>query len=261
VIGLILDGTGYGYDHTIWGGEILVGDYTRIERKAWLEPMPLPGGEAAIKQPWRLATAYLHQAYNGILPDIPTLSGFSQSFISEMIEKNINTPYSSSAGRLFDAVAALCGGRTEIHYEGQAAIEFMQSIESMDVQAFPIELSSPEIPLQPLIRSIVEALKGEEKFPVLAARFHKTLIELFGQIIQQISSGTGIRKVVLSGGVFQNEILLAGLMKYLRENNLDVYTQHLFPVNDGGIAMGQAVIAQKLLAIEMDDVMYRSAQK
>ncbi len=178
-----------------------------------------------------------------------------------MINKNINTPYSSSAGRLFDAVAALCGGRTEIHYEGQAAIELMQSIKSMDVQAFPFELSYPEIPLRPLIRSIVEAIREGQKFPVLAARFHKTLIALFGQIIHQISTETGIRKVVLSGGVFQNEILLTGIMKYLKEKNMDVYMQRLFPANDGGIALGQAVIAQKLLSAGMDEVLFKSAQK
>lgn len=222
----------------------------------------MPGGSAAINQPWRLAAGYLHQTFAGQIPKLPSLAGFPVEMIGEMIEKQINTPYSSSAGRLFDAVAALCGGRTEIHYEAQAAIELMQSIESMQVEPFHFEPTFPRIPIRPIIASLVTAIQSGQAFAILAARFHKTLIQLFSKIIEKISIQTGIRRVVLSGGVFQNEILLADLLKNLQSLEFQIYSQQLFPANDGGISLGQAIIARNLLEQNLNEVRYseRSAE-
>lgn len=256
VIALILDGTGYGYDGTIWGGEILTGTYTSIARSAWLEPMPLPGGEAAIRQPWRAAAGYLHTVFNGKPPQIKSLSAYPLQVIYEMIEKEVNTPFTSSCGRLFDAVAALCGIRGEVHYEGQAAIELMQKVSSVEAPLFEFETALPRIPLRSLIRSLSASILDGQKQSLLAARFHKTLIELFAQTLQTISKKSGITKIVLSGGVFQNEILLSGLRKRLKEINLQSFVQHTFPMNDGGISLGQAVIGQKLLQAGMEEVAY-----
>ena len=256
VIGLILDGTGYGYDQTIWGGEILTGTYTAIERSASLEPMPLPGGEAAIRQPWRTAAGYLHAAFDGQPPALKTLSVYPLQFISEMIEKEVNTPFTSSCGRLFDAVAALCGIRGEAHYEAQAAIELMQMVSTLDVEPFEFEMGLPQIPLRPIIRAVTEALLQGQAQSLIAARFHRTLIELFALTLKSISKETGISKIVLSGGVFQNEILLTGLQKRLTELQLENFTQQRYPMNDGGISLGQAVIGQKLLKAGLDKAAY-----
>ncbi len=256
VIGLILDGTGYGYDGTIWGGEILTGTYTAIERSAWLEPMPLPGGDAAIRQPWRTAAGYLYQAFKGKPPQMETLASYPLQVIGEMVEKEVNTPLTSSCGRLFDAVAALCGMRGEVHYEAQAAIELTQSVSSFDVKPFVFNTSLPQIPVSPLIREIVKAILSGQEQSLIAARFHKTLVELFAHTVKVISEETGIKKIVLSGGVFQNEVLLAGLQNRLAELQLISFTQQRFPMNDGGISLGQAVIGQKLLQAGLDKASY-----
>ncbi len=258
VIGLILDGTGYGYDKTIWGGEILTGTYTSIERSAWLEPMPLPGGDAAIRQPWRTAAGYLHTAFNGNPPELKTLSTYPLQIISEMIEKKVNAPFTSSCGRLFDAVAALCGLRGEVHYEAQAAIELMQMVNTLDVEPFEFEIALPRIPVSPIIRAVTGAVLEGQELSVIAERFHRTLIELFAQTLKIISKESGLTKIVLSGGVFQNEILLNGLQKKLKELDLNCFTQRRFPMNDGGISLGQAVIGQKLLRAKMETVAHLS---
>ncbi len=256
VIGLILDGTGYGYDQTIWGGEILTGTYTSIERSAWLEPMPLPGGEAAIRQPWRTAAGYLYTTFDGKPPELQTLSAYPLQVIGEMIEKEVNTPYTSSCGRLFDAIAALCGIRGEVHYEAQAAIELMQLVSTLDVKPFEFEIGFPQIPLRPIIRSVTKAILNDQEQSLVAARFHVTLIELFALTLKTISKETGIQKIILSGGVFQNEVLLAGLQNRLAELQLISFTQQRYPMNDGGISLGQAIIAQKLIQAGMDKALY-----
>ncbi len=173
-----------------------------------------------------------------------------------MIEKEVNTPFTSSCGRLFDAVAALCGIRGEAHYEAQAAIELMQMVSTLDVEPFEFEMGLPQIPLRPIIRAVTEALLQGQAQSLIAARFHRTLIELFALTLKSISKETGISKIVLSGGVFQNEILLTGLQKRLAELKLQSYTQQRYPMNDGGISLGQAVIGQKLLKAGLDKAAY-----
>ncbi|MEJ2054126.1 MAG: hypothetical protein P8X42_09425 [Calditrichaceae bacterium] len=247
VIGIILDGTGYGYDKTIWGGEILIGDYLNVKRAACLEPMPLPGGDAAIKEPWRIALAYLYKIYGDQIPELPFIKNKPVEIIKQMIDKNVNCPVTSSCGRLFDAVAAMSGGRTHIRYEAQAAIEMMQSVRSMDVQPFDFEAKLPHIPIRPIIESVVRSIRENNGSEIIAARFHKTLVELFTNAAIKIRKLSGINTVVLSGGVFQNEIMAKYLGLSLKNGGFEVYRQKQVPPNDGGISLGQAAIGQNLM--------------
>ncbi len=253
-IGIILDGTGYGYDGTIWGGEILIGDLTQVRRVAWLEPMPLPGGEAAIKEPWRSALSYLYQTFGQGIPALPFLENRPVKLILEMIDKGINSPLTSSCGRLFDAASVISGGRTEIHYEAQAAIEFTQAVSNVPLPSLDFEVALPRIPVQPIIRALTrKALKGAS-FAELAGRFHQTLVELFTEVVRRISRSSGLKTVVLSGGVFQNEILLTRLHKSLKAAGFRVLTNRLLPPNDGGLALGQAAIARALMVKGLQNV-------
>ena len=261
LIGLILDGTGYGYDGTVWGGEVLVGDYTSVKRAAWLQPVPMPGGEAAIHHPWRMAVSYLKHIFGQRLPDLPFLQKNNPAPVLMMLDKGINAPLTSSCGRLFDAVAAMSGGRQSVAYEAQAAIELMQAVmENEPITVYDYQLNLPEIPLQALIRDIVTDILNEQSFEWIATRFHQTLIELFANVLNEIRSKEKLNKVVLSGGVFQNEVLLAGLNKALRQMDFEVYLPRLVPANDGGIALGQAVIARQLVMKGMSQADYLSAK-
>ncbi len=256
VIGIILDGTGYGYDKTIWGGEVLIGGFTQIQRYARLQPLPLPGGDAAIKQPWRTAVSYLYAALDGQLPSLPFMRNKPVEMILQMLDKKINTPLTSSCGRLFDAVAAMSGGRTEIRYEAQAAIELTQSVSRLPDETYDFEINNGTILITPLIRSLVNDLILRKSFSYIAGKFHQTLITLFTEIAIRARKETTLRTVVLSGGVFQNELLIRGLTQSLENQNFTVYNQRRIPPNDGGIALGQAAIARHLLNESKTDVDY-----
>ncbi|NOZ04214.1 MAG: carbamoyltransferase HypF, partial [FCB group bacterium] len=251
VIGLIMDGTGYGIDGTIWGGEVLIGGYDGFNRFGYFEPLPLPGGDAAIKAPWRTAVSYLYRTYGKHLPDLPFLREHDSLPIIEMLEKNINSPLTSSCGRLFDAVAVIAGGRPTIHYEAQAAIEFMQQCESLSLRPFDYILDQKrdhwEISIPPLIRSVVRACENGESICRISGRFHKTLIEIFTEIATLARRETGIPDVVLSGGVFQNQVLFANLIPKLEREGFRVLVHSRVPTNDGGIALGQAMIGRQYL--------------
>ncbi|MBD3223711.1 MAG: carbamoyltransferase HypF [Caldithrix sp.] len=257
VIGIILDGTGYGYDQTIWGGEVLIGDYLNLERYAWLEPMPLPGGDQAIKEPWRTAVSYLYKTFGPALPHLQLSEDKPSHLITEMIDKNINSPQTSSCGRLFDAAATIAGGRQTIRYEAQAAIELMQSVDHINVSPLDYSCEAPVIPVQPLIRAVARAALDGQPQSIIAARFHRTLIDLFADLAEKAAQDSGISTIVLSGGVFQNEILHNGLIASIESKGLRVYTNHQVPVNDGGIALGQTVIARHLLKQGNNSVLYQ----
>ncbi len=246
VIGIILDGTGYGYDGKIWGGEILIADYTNIQRFAHLEYLPLPGGDAAIKEPWRIAIGYLAFLFDDQIPDLPPFSEYQSDVIRQMVQKDINCVMTSSCGRLFDAVAAIAGGKTVIRYEAQAAIELMQAVENLDEKPFEYLIDIPAIPLKPIIISILKALNKGENFSKIAARFHCTLVQLFTEVVKKASADTGIKTVALSGGVMQNEILLRGLIVSLEKAGFSVLYNQQVPANDGGISLGQAAIGRML---------------
>ncbi len=250
-IGLIMDGTGYGSDGTIWGGEVLVGDCREYSRYAHFEPMPLPGGDAAVKAPWRTALAYVYQAFNGTVPDLPFLAQHDVDGMVEMVHKKINSPMTSSCGRLFDAIAALAGGRQVVSYEAQAAVEFMQQGKQLGAVPYAFALSAQDgvriMSVSVIIRAVVQAIQQGEPLPSISQRFHRTLVELFLAVSRQARHDTGIRTVVLSGGVFQNPILLHGAMHALAGAGFDVFAHAELPSNDGSLSLGQAVIGREFL--------------
>lgn len=247
-IGIIMDGTGFGTDKTIWGGEILIGDYKSYNRFAHFEPMQLPGGDASIRSPWRIAVSYLNKTFPERIPDLPFLQKHEIDPIIEMVNKNINSPLTSSCGRLFDAVAAMSGGRLEIHYEAQAAIELMQVFQTIDVRPFSYMIDQTqdrrEILIQPIIRSVVRSLQNSESLSKISSRFHATLVKIFVEIAQDARSETGINNVALSGGVFQNMVLFNHTIFALEKAKFKVYTHSQVPTNDGGISLGQAMIGR-----------------
>ena len=251
VIGLAFDGTGYGSDHAIWGGEILVADEKSFSRAAHFDYVPMPGGAAAIRQPWRMAVSYLQNAFGERLSDLalPLFKAVGHDrlgFILQMIGKGVNSPLTSSLGRLFDGVAAIAGLRNEVAYEGQAAMELEMSAGDAAVKPYDyewLEADAIKILTEPIIRGVADDVISGETIPVISARFHLTLIRLFADLCGKVRKESGLERVVLSGGVFQNSILLKGLRHALEEKSFTVYTHSLVPANDGGICLGQAVIA------------------
>jgi hydrogenase maturation protein HypF len=251
VIGLSFDGTGYGTDGHIWGGEVLLADEQNFERAAHLSYLPMPGSAFAIKQPWRMGVSHLHSAYDGdlrtlSLPFLDNIEAAPLSTILEMIEKRINAPMTSSIGRLFDAVAAIIGLRGEVAFEGQAAMELEMMADTSATGVYDIlwETGDPiQISPASIIRRVVDDLRRNTPVPIISGRFHFSLVKLFSDICGHLRKETGLARVVLSGGVFQNAILLKGLMDSLHENRFEVYTHKQVPTNDGGISLGQAVVA------------------
>jgi hydrogenase maturation protein HypF len=256
VIGLSLDGTGYGLDGRIWGGEILVGDLSSFERRGHFAYLPMPGGARAIKEPWRMAVSYLYQAYGERLWDqpLPWLKQMDRSRVEtllQMIRQGINSPLTSSCGRLFDGVAAMIGLRETVAFEGQAAME-LEMVQGMEggspylgeiVRENGVFIIRP----QPIIQGVVEDMKRGRPKAQISRRFHLTLIEVLMQASQMIRDESGIQKVVLGGGVFQNRTLLTGMEERLQGEGFEVYSKALVPSNDGGIALGQAVAAHYMV--------------
>jgi len=257
VIGVAWDGTGYGSDGRIWGGEFLVADYSHFKRLAHLEEIPLPGGEQAIRQPWRMAAAYLHRVYGeameGLNLDfIRRLDRRVWPIIRQMMARGVNSPLTSSAGRLFDAVAALLGLRDEVQYEAQAALELEMLADGTATEAYPFRILSGGRPMvvetKGIIKGVVQDLTRGEPAPLIAAKFHATLGEIILEVCCRIRELTGLGQVALSGGVFQNVRLLTATVGRLTAAGFAVYTHSRVPPNDGGIALGQAVVANAILA-------------
>ena len=251
VIGLSFDGTGYGTDGAIWGGEILIAREHDFKRAAHLAYVPMPGSAAAIKEPWRMAVSYLQEAYGPEFRDLDLalvreLDNGKLTVIGEMIAKGINSPLTSSLGRLFDAVAAICGIRDRVNFEGQAAMELeMAAVAGTDgVYEYGWDTDGAKrILTAPIIQGVVNDILNARPIGEISARFHRTLISLFTDLSVQIGKEQKLKRVVLSGGVFQNAILLTGLTRALAEKNFKVYSHQQVPTNDGGIALGQAVVA------------------
>jgi hydrogenase maturation protein HypF len=252
VIGLAMDGTGYGADGQIWGGEVLLADLTSFHRAAHLEYIPLPGGDAATKSPWRTAVAYLDKAYGDELLRLPLawvrrLDPENAQIVLHMARKGINSPLTSSCGRLFDAVSSLVGLRDTIAYEGQAAIELEMCRSPKERGTYSWQVRQENDPwimeTIPLVRGVVEDLQGGVRRGRISGRFHNTLIQMFSEVCIRLREQTGINRVAMSGGSFQNATLLTGLTRLLTSQGFSVYTHSLVPSNDGCLALGQAVCA------------------
>ena len=249
VIGVTFDGTGFGPDGAVWGGEFLVGDYSQFNRVAHFRYVAMPGGERAIREPWRMAAAYLFDAQAECGEFSKRISATSTRFIQTMIQRKLNCPQTSSMGRLFDAVASLIGIQDHVNYEGQAAIrleEFASSIP--DSGTYPFEISSDAqdpwvIDTRPIILSIVRETNSGIKKEYMARRFHSTLVGIVSDICSRVMKTTGIYNVVLSGGTFMNELLSVEVKDRLTRQGMRVYRHQLVPTNDGGLCLGQLVIA------------------
>jgi hydrogenase maturation protein HypF len=245
---------GYGTDGAIWGGEFLIADWYGFKRAGYFEYVPMPGGAAAIKKPYRMALGYLYSLLGDIeLPGpLQNLNLAEIDIIKRQIQHKINCPLTSSVGRLFDAVAAISGMGYEIDYEAQAAIELemlgARYIDSNkhDVYPFNIELkdSFRIVRLGKLFEAVLSDVKQNITVPEISAKLHKTVAAIAVQTCQNIAEETGLKQVALSGGVFQNRLLLGLTRKQLEKAGFEVYTHHIVPCNDGGISLGQVVIAQ-----------------
>jgi hydrogenase maturation protein HypF len=256
VIGVAMDGTGFGTDGTLWGGEFLVANAAVFERAAHLKTVPMPGGTKAVKEPWRMAMVYLHETYGDEMKDLgidllKRVRVEKWETLEGMIRKRINTPMTSSMGRLFDAVSSLLSVRDEVHYEGQAAIEMEMIADRGGKESYPFQIRQNGISMvidpAEMIREIVHDLVEGTPSPKISGKFHRTIARLVVETCETIRTHEQLNRVVLSGGVFQNIILLSLVSEGLKRSGFDVYTHHLVPANDGGISLGQAVIAQMRL--------------
>jgi hydrogenase maturation protein HypF len=244
VIGVAFDGTGYGTDGTIWGGEFLVADLAGFERAGHLAPVPMPGGAAAIRQPWRMAAAYLDGDPGHL--DVVRRNAERWPTIVAMARRGVNSPLTSSAGRLFDAAAAILGVRDAINYEGQAAVELEQLADPGETGAYPaaIQTGAPFLARGgDLLHGVVDDLVAGIAPEVIAARFHHGVAALIEAGCLLTRERSGLATVALSGGVFQNQLLLHGAVSRLQARGFRVLVHSRIPCNDGGISLGQAVVA------------------
>ncbi len=256
VIGLAFDGTGYGTDGHIWGGEVLLVEAGGFERAAHLAYVPMPGSAAAIREPWRMAISYLHHAFGkGFLdlnlPFLKNIDPGKTDIMIRMIENRVNTPSTSSLGRLFDGVAAIVGLRNRVRHEGQAAMELEMSARDGAVSGYNHKWETidgiRQILTAPIIRGVVKDIESGCPVDLISARFHTTLIDLFAELCDRLRRDTGLNRVALSGGSFQNVILLSGMIKTLQQRKFQVFTHSQVPANDGGISLGQAVAAAAMV--------------
>jgi hydrogenase maturation protein HypF len=255
VIGLSLDGTGYGLDGRIWGGEVFVCNLRDFERVCHFDYVPMPGGTAAIKEPWRMALSYLYHTYHEELMDLDidflnSLDKKKVEVILKMMESGINSPLTSSLGRLFDGIAALIGVRQRVKYEGQAAMELEMAIEEDGDTFYPYGIGEDDphwtFIHEPIIKGVVKDLQKGLSQGRISAKFHLTLLHMLSEICLRIRKKSGLNTVALSGGVFQNAFLMEGLSRRLHDQDFRVISHSKVPTNDGGISLGQAVIANAL---------------
>jgi hydrogenase maturation protein HypF len=249
VIGLAFDGTGYGTDGNIWGSEFLICDYQDFTRKSHFSYMPMPGGDKAAEEPWRMGLSLLYQAFgdhffNLDIPLIKSIDRRKAAQLKEAIDKKINCPLTSGAGRLFDAVAAITGIclNSLFHAEAPMRLESMVNKNVQDHYDFAV---GDEISFLSTVQQLCSDLTKGITPDIISARFHNTLTEASLQMVRNISRETGIRKVVLSGGTFQNKYLFESLENKLLKDNFAVFSHSLVPCNDGGLALGQLAVAAR----------------
>jgi len=252
-LGVTWDGTGYGLDGTVWGGEFLWGDASSFERVAHLRTFRLPGGDAAVKEPRRTALGVLWEHFGAEAlewEDLVPVTAFSSGerrLLRQMLERGLNSPVTSSAGRLFDAVAALVGLRQKARFEAQAAMMLEYAVDETVAEAYPLPiLNSQPLVLDwgPLLEALLADLRQGASVGVMAARFHNALVEGIVAVAQTL----GVERAALSGGCFQNRILLERAYHRLTEAGIRVYVHQRIPPNDGGIALGQVAVASETVA-------------
>jgi hydrogenase maturation protein HypF len=253
VIGVAFDGLGLGPDGTAWGGEVLLADLAGYVRAAHLAAVPMPGGDAATRQPWRMAAAHLAAAYGGAIPAGLAVAGRQGPRWEQVLSAaraGVNAPPTSSAGRLFDAVAALIGVRDVVTYEGQAAIELEQLADPTERGGYPLPIGAgtpAQLDAGALVRAVVEDLRRGTPAPVIAARFHTALADAVLAVCDRLRAAHGLATVALSGGVFQNALLLCRCLDRLERAGFTVLTHRQVPPNDGGLSLGQAAVAAAVL--------------
>jgi hydrogenase maturation protein HypF len=258
VIGVALDGTGYGTDGAVWGGEFVEGSIEEgFARRGHLQYAPLPGGSAAIRQPWRMALAQLVMLYGEEetsrlpLAVVRRAGERNTRLVARLVEHRLNTPPTSSAGRLFDAVAAMVGvpGTERTTYEGQAAVELELAADGPASLAYPFRLRPKGqgwiVETKEIIRGVVEDLLAGRAKGEISSRFHRTMAEVVVAGCERIREAGGTTAVALSGGTFQNMLLLNQVVRFLEEKGLEIYRHRRVPANDGGLALGQAILADR----------------
>jgi hydrogenase maturation protein HypF len=249
VIGVTFDGTGLGTDGAVWGGEFLVGDYRQFRRAAHLRYVGMPGGDRAIREPWRMAVAHLTDAGTDSAILRARLAPVELRTVVRMLEGRFNTPPTSSAGRLFDAVAALAGVRDRVSYEGQAAVELeWLATEAEPDGAYPFAVGEETgaalvVDTRPLIVAVAEEAGKGVGAAVIARRFHTTVVDLIADVCGRLRKTTGLEAVVLSGGVFLNALLTCEVNTRLGGESFRVYRHRLVPPGDGGLSLGQLAVA------------------
>jgi hydrogenase maturation protein HypF len=252
VLGLAMDGTGLGTDGRIWGGEFMLADTTSFERVGHFRHFLLPGGDYAVRQPWRTGVGLLFFAFGSSWGDwarrlslVP--EDFPMSLLDKIMDHRINCPETSSLGRLFDGVAAILGLRRHVTFEGQAAMELEVRAGGGKGASFPYKIEKNGaafvLDMGPMIRALADNVLRGVSLADQAASFHQTLITALTDMAERIARETGTRRLALSGGCFQNRILLEGCLSSLEKAGFTVLRHHQVPTNDGGIALGQAVIA------------------
>ncbi len=254
VIGVVMDGLGFGTDNRLWGGEFFVADFQTAERIAHLDYMPMPGGAKAIREPWRMAAVHLHRTFGDDfltlkLPFIESLDRRAWATLCKMAATNTNSPETSSMGRLFDAVSSLLNLRSVVNYEGQAAIELEAIADRNCSQSYGFEVENGGvIKTAGLMRDIVKDVIDKVSPPIVSAKFHRGVARLIASVAHQLRDERQLNRVVLSGGVFQNMLLLQHTCRMLKADDFEVFTHSRVPTNDGGISLGQAAIANARLS-------------
>lgn len=253
VIGVAMDGLGFGTDGGLWGGEFFVADFKNAERVAHLDYIPLAGGAKAIREPWRVAAVYLQKTFGDEfsdldLPFVRNLNRNEWKTLKSMIATGTNSPQTSSMGRLFDAVSSLLCVRNSVNYEGQAAIELENIIDKNATQKYEFEIAENGIiKAETVIRKAVEDLLDGRSASEVSARFHLAVVDFILKIARQLRDERNLNRVALSGGVFQNMFLLERVCGLLEKDGFEVLTHSRVPTNDGGISLGQAAIANARL--------------
>ena len=253
VLGVAFDGLGYGADGKLWGGEFLRASYADFERCYHLRYMPMPGGAQAIREPWRMTAAYMEALSESACKDAQGLTGYfpptASDIVSQMIRQGVNCPETSSMGRLFDAVASMVLRKSQINYEGQAAIELEALADPRETGTYPFRIDASAIDPLPVFAAVVSELRKGISAATIAARFHNTVARLTVAVCHRMREETGLNRVVLSGGVFQNTLLLDKVALLSEQNDFQVFCHHRVPPNDGGICLGQAAIAHRCAAV------------